>query len=109
MSKLPENKGFKYGFKIGIILFLLAQLISFLNYIFSVFRINTPPGVSVHGFWDIGFPFSMYYGMYDVFHGDLNFTGLIGNILIAIIFSVAVGLIFKFVQSKNSPRRVKLK
>lgn len=109
MSNTQKNKGFKYGFKVGIILSLFAQSISFLSYFLSLFNFGSRPGIVIHQFWDIGFPFSMYYGMYDLFHGDLNFRGIVGNILIAIIFSIAVGLIFKFSWSKISSRRVTLK
>ncbi|HEX8369634.1 MAG TPA: hypothetical protein VF604_13905 [Pyrinomonadaceae bacterium] len=109
MNNSVENKGFKRGFKTGIILSLFAQLFSFLNYLFSLINSENHPGVVVHGFWGIGFPFSMYYGMYDIFHGDLNFTGLVGNIAVAIIFSFILGLIFKFVWSKSASRHLNLK
>lgn len=49
----------------------------------------------VHRFWDFGFPFSMFSGMYAVFSGDGNFLAFIFNIIFAIIFSLLLGLIFK--------------
>jgi hypothetical protein len=109
MNNSVENKGFKRGFRTGIILSLFAQLFSFLSYVFSLLGRETHPDISVHGFWDIGFPFSMYYGMYDIFHGDLSFTGLVGNIAAAIIFSFILGLIFKLIWAKSASRRINLK
>lgn len=102
MDKFLKNKTFKEGVSVGGILFLLAQAVSLFSYFIStlVLMLKTPPGISFHGFWDIGFPFSMYYGMYDIFHGDINFKGLAGNILFAIIFSLTVGVVFK-VESRT--------
>lgn len=98
MSKFAANKTFKSGFNLGIILFLFAQVFSFLIYFISTITrtLKTPSGISIHSFWDIGFPFSMYSGMYDIFHGEINFNGILGNILVGTIFSIIVGLIFKF-------------
>ncbi|HSK73785.1 MAG TPA: hypothetical protein VK892_18955 [Pyrinomonadaceae bacterium] len=109
MSKFLRNKTFRGGFTLGIILFLLAQVISFFIYFISTLKLifNTPPNISIHGFWDIGFPFSMYYGMFSFFHGKVNFEGLIGNILVATVFSFILGLIFKFVWLKSESQKLK--
>ncbi|MGI9054553.1 MAG: hypothetical protein ACR2F2_01990 [Pyrinomonadaceae bacterium] len=95
MSNSQENKGFKYGFKLGIIFSLLAQLITFYDFFTSV---TTPtPDIITHRAWDIGFPFSMYSGWYLILsNGELEFNGFIGNIMFAMFFSVALGLIFQF-------------
>lgn len=107
MNNSVENKGFRRGFETGIILSLFVQLFSFLNYLFFSINFENHSGAFIHSFWDIGFPFSMYYGMYDIFHGDLNFTGLVGDIAAAIIFSFISGLVFKFVRSEFTSRRLK--
>lgn len=98
MIKLLGNKTFKGGFVLGIVLFLLAQVISFLFYFVStlILMFKTPAGISVHTFWNIGFPFSMYYGMYDFFHGDIDFRGLVGNALFGMFLSFLIGWIFKY-------------
>ncbi len=94
MNNLPK-KGFKYGFKLGIILLLLAQLITFNDVFASVER--SSPDVIAHRVWNIGFPFSMYSGwVLSLSNGEVNFYGLIGNLIFAILFSVVFGLIFKF-------------
>lgn len=109
MINFLKNKTFKSGFALGIIFFLLAQVISFLFYVVSTtwLMLKTPAHISVHRFWDIGFPFSMYYGMYDFAHGDFDFKGLLGNLLFALIFSLTVGLVFKFVLGKLTAKELK--
>ena len=95
MSDLPENKGFKHGFKLGIIFSFLAQLITFYDVFASVG--NPSSDIVTHRPWDIGFPFSMYSGWYlTLSNGEPNFIGIIANISIAVIFSIFLGLVFKF-------------
>lgn len=94
MSNLQENKGFKYGFKLGIIWSFLAQLVTFNNYFASA---KLSPDDVMHQVWNIGFPFTMYSGWFLILSdGEMNYYGLIANLLFAILFSITLGLIFKF-------------
>jgi hypothetical protein len=97
MNRFLVNKNFKSGFVLGIVLFLLMQAISFILHFFStaVEIAETPFDISRQWFWDIGFPFSTYYGMYGL-EGKINFTGLVGNIMFGVVLSVGIGLTFKF-------------
>lgn len=106
MSKLLKNKVFRKGVFSGFVIFLLLQVISYLVYFISSI-ISFQSGVSTHGFWDIGFPFSMYYGMFSIFHGSFVFISFLGNIIFGIVFSFVFGLIFKFISSKISARNLK--
>lgn len=108
MSNFLKNKTFKSGFSLGIILFLFAQVISFFTQVvLTIIRdYNKPPEISFHGFWDIGFPFSMYYGMFDFAHGDFDLKGLLGNLIFGIGLCFLLGLIFKF-WIKGQPQKLK--
>lgn len=108
MSDFLKNKTFKNGFILGTVLFLLAQVISFLFYFVSTTWIilKTPDHIIFHGFWGIGFPFWMYYGMYDFYHGNIDFSGLLGNLIFGTGLSFLIGLILKF-WTKNQPQKLK--
>lgn len=108
MSKVFQNRAFKYGMILGLSISLLAQLI-YLIHIFLVIGFNSQPEISVHYFWEIGFPFPMFYGWYGFLNGHFSLAAFIGNTLLAIIFSLVVGSIFKFVWSKISLCRTELK
>ena len=82
------------GFKLGIILSFLAQLITFNNYFASLERLS--PDDSMQQVWNIGFPFTTYSGWFlTLSDGKVNFIGLTANLLFAILFSLTLGLIFK--------------
>lgn len=101
MSKLFKNKPFKYGFILGIVLSLIIQLFTYVDYLVSRERLIHLSGINIDVIWYWGLPFPIFYG------GDFILRGLIGNILVAIIFSFIIGLIFKFVWSKISVRRLR--
>jgi len=105
MSKLIKDKVFRKGVFSGFAIFLAVQIISYLVYLISSI-INFQSGISIHVFWDIGFPFSMYYGMFSIFQGSFAFVAFLGNMIVGIIFSFINGLIFKFVWSNISARKL---
>lgn len=95
MNNLTKNKGFKYGFTLGILLLLFTQLLTFFDIYASVG--NPLPHISTHRAWEIGFPFSMYSGWYlKLSNGEFEFNGFIGNLIFAFFLSAALGLIFNF-------------
>ena len=98
MSKFIGNNSFKNGFTLGVILILLAQITGFLKYFFLTVWLmaTTPAEISFHAAWDIGFPFSMYYGNYSFFQGHIEPYGLAKNLLVGLGLSFIIGLIFKF-------------
>ena len=77
MNKLYDEP-FKVGCKLGLTIFLFAQIIPFLiiSIWLIILRALAAPGISLCVFWDIGFPFTMYYGMYVFFHGNVDFEVL---------------------------------
>ena len=93
MNNLPKIKGFKYGFKLGVIFSIVAQLITFYDVLASV---RSSSGVISHRAWEIGFPVPMYSGWYLLSNGEPYLTGIIINLIFAVFFSTALGLIFKF-------------
>lgn len=111
MNRFLGNKSFKYGVGSGIILSLLAQVVSFIGYVVSIKKFRNPPGMSIDMIWHYGFPFPIYFGAdyYPVNVNQFSLGGIIANILIALIFSFAIGLVFKFVWSKFASRRSTLK
>ena len=108
MSNFLKNKTFKSGFSLGIVLFLFAQVISFFTQVvLTIIRdYNKPSEISFHGFWEIGFPFSMYYWMFDFFRGEVSFKGLLGNLIFGIGLCFLLGLIFKF-WTKDQPQKLR--
>jgi hypothetical protein len=74
--------------KIFIAVFLATY---FLFFVVTVFLLELKTqGVGV-GSWEYGFPFAYYSS--SCFGGNYLLSGLIGNILVAAIFSIAIGLI----------------
>lgn len=95
MNNSSQNKGFKYGFTLGLVLMFFAQLITFYDVFASVQ--NPSPEIVTHRAWDIGFPFSMYSGWFlRLSNGEPDFNGFVVNLIYAGFFSIALGLIFRF-------------
>ena len=113
MNKLNQGKAFNSGFLLGFILFLITNLISFLVYRIevgeSVARNLSSSKISIDTISYFGFPFPIFYGKSYYSLNQFNLAALVVNILAAIFFSFVVGLTFKFIWSKISSRRVKLK
>ena len=108
MSKLFENKAFKAGFLIGVILFLIIHFFDFL----AIMNIKEPvtSQISIGLVYYFGFPFPIFeWNHYSPIARQFHFSGLVANIFVAVISSFVLGFIFKFVWSKISSRRVKLK
>lgn len=101
INDLKKNKGFMYGFSFGISISLLIQIISFIIYFVSKTNFRNPPGMSIDMIWWFGLPFPIYYG------GKFVWGGTVANILTAIIFSLIIGLIWKFVWARISARKLK--
>lgn len=59
--------------------------------------------------WKTGFPFAYHQESSLVNSAGYLWFGVIADTLIAIIFSFVIGLIFRFVWSKISSRRIELK
>ncbi|HEX8289582.1 MAG TPA: hypothetical protein VF556_16485 [Pyrinomonadaceae bacterium] len=64
-----------------------------------------------HDGYSWGFPFELYRNYLGYPHNDIGFTpeGVVINTFIITICSFIVGFLFKFIRSKMSERRVKLK
>ncbi len=101
MSEKSKIERFKKGFKLGIMLTLIFQAVTLLDFL-SMATAEFGTRVFVHRFWDFGFPFSMFSGMYASFFGEANFLGFVLNIIFAIIFSLSLALIFGYVNSLKS-------
>ena len=101
MSKFFQNKAYIYGVASGTTLSLVIQIVSYINYTTSIKNFKNPPGVHMSMIWNWGFPFPTVYAE------DFNLGGLIGNILVTIIFSLILGFVFKFVWSKISASKLK--
>ena len=109
MSKLFQNKAFKLGVFFGIFLMLVFNL-------FSIFGMNHPPCHHCADWFGFPLPFYVRY-LTDCelsknisvicYTGEFSWFGTVANISIAIIFSFAVGLIFKFVREKYTAKRLK--
>ena len=98
MSENQTNNRFGKGFQFGLILFLVFQIVTLIDFV-SMVTAEFGTSSFVHRFWDFGFPLSMFAGMFAAFSGDGNFLGFILNIIFAIIFSLSLGLIFIYVSS----------
>lgn len=101
MNRFLKNKAFKYGVILGFTLSLLIQIFTYIHYVISKNNFRNPPEMNIDMIWRWGIPFSIVIG------GTFNLGGLIGNILVTIIFSYILGLIFKFVWSKISARELR--
>lgn len=98
MSKNLQIKDFKKGFGLGTVLFLIFQAVTLLDFLIMTIG-NSGGSIIVHRWWDFGFPFSMSSSMYGVFPGNTDFLGFSLNIIFAIIFSLSLGLVFKYTNS----------
>ena len=108
MNKFLDDRYFKKGLSVGFLISLLAQVIEYI-YFYFVVNYTLPTHISVHYFWQIGFPFPIFYGWYGFFSGHFSLFGFIGNIIATVIFSIIVGFIFKLIWLKISSRRTELK
>lgn len=105
MSKLFQNKAFKLSFSCGLI---LSVLINYLSYVKSYYDFTHPQFEFSVGSYSAGFPFPFYIAVIGFpNHFYFIWIHLITDILIAVVFSFIIGLIFRFVWSKISPRRIK--
>jgi tryptophan-rich sensory protein len=109
VRNLIKNRSFLIGFVCGLLLFLCANILIFLN------------SHCHHCVRVAGFPLVFW----EQFMGNINFTpekgssnndfenfypfNLISDIAIAIIFCFVIGLIFKFIWSKILSSRTELK
>ena len=100
MSKLLQNKAFMIGFASGIFSSIIIQLTAYAHYVISKNNFTNPSGMNIDMVWRWGIPFPIFYGE------SFNAGGLIGNTLVAIVFSFILGLIFKFVWSKISQNKL---
>lgn len=101
--KISEMKAFYLGVILVFIASLFVQIISYADYVISKSNFKSPPGLHMSIIWSWGVPFPIVYG------GSFNLAALIVDILITLIFSLIVGLVFKFVWSKISARKSPLK
>jgi len=69
MSEKQTSNKFSKGFKSGLLLSLIFQLVTLIDF-FAMASGEFGTRSFVHRFWDFGFPFSMFGGMYAVFLGD---------------------------------------
>ncbi|MDQ3181583.1 MAG: hypothetical protein M3Q33_13810 [Acidobacteriota bacterium] len=108
MNKLFQNTAFNLGFWCGLVLF---AFINFLSYIKAIHEFSTAdfaiaPIRFSSGGYSFGFPFILYkteIGYPNHFY--FVWSGLIANILIAIVFSFIVGFVVNFMWSKIVSRR----
>lgn len=94
MSKLLKNQAFKYGMFSGVVSSLAVQLFTYIDLLIIKERLSHLSGISICIISSWGFPFPIFYG------GDFILFGFIGNVLVTMIFSLILGLIFKFAWSK---------
>lgn len=101
MNESPKNNRFKKGFKFGLILSLIFQLITLVDFI-ALTTAELETRSFAHRFWDFGFPFSMLTGMYGIFSGHANFYSFILNVFFTVVFSFSLGLVFKSTNDLRS-------
>lgn len=100
LLNLSKNKAFKYGFILGIILSITAQIYDYINNLILKEELTHLSGVSIDVIWSWGLPLPIFYG------GNFILLGLIGDILVAIIIGYILGLFFTFVWSKIAARKL---
>jgi hypothetical protein len=100
MSNFYSNKAFKLGIFAGILIYVL------------IYGYNQPPerkSLCFDCYETSGFPFTSHESG-TILHLDRTlWLGIIANILIAILFIFAAGLVSNFAWSKIFPRRANLK
>ena len=99
MKKLFRNRPFGVGFIVGLSLAILVNTLSYVAYRMEVekmveFRRQSDLHMSI--IYYIGLPFPFYQGQLFVF------PALVVDILIFAIFSVTVGLVFRWVATRMS-------
>lgn len=101
MSKFLKNRAFYCGFVLSIILFLFIQIYSYVDLVIKQEKLIHISGIDVDiiRFWD--FPLPNFYG------NNFVIFGIVGNILIALVFSFIAGSIFKFVWAKSLARKLR--
>lgn len=98
MSNLFQSRPFNVGILCGLV---LLAAVNYYSYLIS------GKSQTSHSVQKFGFPFTVYeYGGSVTFERILWF-GLIADILIAVIFSLIVGLIFKLIGVKFTTREFK--
>ncbi len=108
MNNLSERRAFNLGLWCGIVLFVVLNVLNYSNSR-DCFLNSEIDFLSGDGCFS-GFPLLMYNGGLASPNGsNIIWSGLIGNILIALVFSFVLGLIFNFVSSKIFSRRSPLK
>lgn len=106
MSKLFKERAFRYGFLLGFILFLIIHVYNFWEIMTIVEPVSSQ--ISIGLIYYFGFPFPIFeWNHYSPIARQFYFLGLAVNMLIALIFSIVLGLIFKFIWSKISARKLK--
>lgn len=98
---LLKNTAFKVGAITGFILFLLIQIYSYIDLKLTQEELTHLSGINLHIIPMWGFPLPNYYGK------EFVIFGIVGNIIMALVFSFIVGLISKFVWSKIAARKIK--
>jgi len=107
VNKLFQNTAFNLGFWGGITLFALLNMSSYSKSYEDY--VNLQSNISAGGY-NGGFPFMMYKTEIGYLNNSyVVWSGLVGNILITLVFSFVLGLIFKFVWLKIVSRRSPLK
>ncbi len=96
------NKCFTVGFAFGILLFVIANLI-------SAIPDNKGFKICFDCYHTYGFPFVMHEEGTMLHLDQFIWSGVVANIAIALFISFLIGLVFKFIRSKILTSRVKLK
>jgi hypothetical protein len=99
MRKLISNTAFKVGFVAAILIFIFLNYLSFVSNECSEWIDDCG--------WSFGFPFNLYMEGGFISFKEILWLGLIADIFIAITFSFALGLVFRFVWSKIAPRKLR--
>ena len=100
MNKFYSNKAFKLGILGGILIYIL------------IYGYNQSPerkSICFDCYETSGFPFTSHESGTMLHLDQTLWLGLVANILIAVLFIFAVGLISSFVWSKIVSRRLSLK
>ena len=100
MNKLLENRAFKLGFLVGILFFVFANVYASLP--------EREISICFDCYVTYGFPFAMYESGSILHLKEFIWVGVVANVSATIFFSIILGLIFKYVWSKISSRRVNL-
>lgn len=107
MGRFSKIKSVIWIAAAGFVLSLIAQAISYIYYVYSKNNYENPPSFSIFMFWSFGFPLPIFQGNTYRSIDQLNFVTLIINILITIFFCFVISLIYKFIWSKISARKLK--